>query len=212
MGREHELALLELTYRRAIRDRRAQLVTVLGEPGMGKTRWSTRLIARLEGEPRVLRGRCLPYGEGITFFPVGEAVSAAAGIDREDDAERAQAKVAAMVPADAASIAARVSESIGLGGTAGAPDETLWAIRRFFELLAAERPLVLVFDDLQWAEPTFLDLVAQLVDRGRGVAELIVVCARPELRRAAAGLGGRRSERRHDLARALVGATRAPSS
>lgn len=181
VGREHEVALLELSYRRAIRDRRAQLVTVLGEPGMGKTRLVDEAIARLEGEPRVLRGRCLPYGEGITFFPVGEAVTAAAGIEREDDAERAQAKVAAMVPVDAASVAARVSESIGLGGTAGAPDETLWAIRRFFELLAAERPLVLVFDDLQWAEPTFLDLIAQLVERGRGIAELVVVAARPEL-------------------------------
>ncbi|MEX0650933.1 MAG: adenylate/guanylate cyclase domain-containing protein, partial [Actinomycetota bacterium] len=181
IGREHELALLELSYRRAMRDRRAQLVTVLGEPGMGKTRLVDEAIARLDGEPRVLRGRCLPYGEGITFFPVGEAVSAAAGIGREGDAERAQAMVAAMVPADAASVAARVSEAIGLGGAAGAPEETLWAIRRFFELLAIERSLVLVFDDLQWAEPTFLDLVAQLVERGKGVAELVVVVARPEL-------------------------------
>ena len=181
IGREHELALLELAYRRAIRDLRAQLVTVLGEPGMGKTRLVDEAIDRLDGEPRVLRGRCLPYGEGITFFPVGEAVTAAAGIVREDDAERAAAKVAAMVPVDAASVAARVSESIGLGGVTGAPDETLWAIRRFFELLAAERPLVLVFDDLQWAEPTLLDLIAQLVQRGRGIAELVVVAARPEL-------------------------------
>lgn len=181
VGREHELALLELSYRRTIRDRRVQLATVLGEPGMGKTRLVDEAIARLGDEPRVLRGRCLPYGEGITFFPVGEAVTAAAGIDREDDAERAQAKVAAMVPADTASVAARVSEAIGLGGATGAPEETLWAIRRFFELLAAERPLVLVFDDLQWAEPTFFDLIAQLVERGRGVAELVVVMARPEL-------------------------------
>ncbi len=181
VGREHDLALLELAYRRTINHRRAQLATVLGEPGMGKTRLVEELIGRIGAGVRVLRGRCLPYGEGITFFPVGEAVSAAAGIGRGDDAEQAQAKLRATVPDDAASIAARVSETIGLGGAPGAPDETLWAIRRFFELLAAERPLVLVFDDLQWAEPTFLDLVAQLVDRGRGVAELVVVMARPEL-------------------------------
>lgn len=181
VGRDHDLALLELAYRRTIKHRRAQLATVLGEPGMGKTRLVEELIARIDDDARVLRGRCLPYGEGITFFPIGEAVSAAAGIGRGDDVEQAQAKVRAMVPDDAASIAARVSETIGLGGAPGAPDETLWAIRRFFELLAAERPLVLVFDDLQWAEPTFLDLVAQLVDRGRGVAELVVVMARPEL-------------------------------
>ncbi len=189
VGREHELALLELAYRRAIRDRRAQLVTVLGEPGMGKTRLVAEAIARIGEQPRVLRGRCLPYGEGITFFPVGEAVTAAAGIEREDDAERAKAKVAAMVPVDAASIAARVSESIGLGGTPGTP-ETLWAIRRFFELLAAERPLVLVFDDLQWAEPTFLDLITQVVERGRGIAELVVVAARPELLEQRPGWAG----------------------
>lgn len=181
VGREHELALLELAYRRAIRDRRTQLATVLGEPGMGKTRLVDEAISRLEGEQRVLRGRCLPYGEGITFFPVGEAVSAAAGIERDDDAEGAQAKVAAMLPGEATSVAARVSESIGLGGTTAAPDETLWAIRRFFELLAEERPLVLIFDDLQWAEPTFLDLVTQLVERGRDISELVVVIARPEL-------------------------------
>jgi len=181
VGRAQELALLDLTYRRAVRDRRAQLVTVLGEPGIGKTRLVDESVARLEPEALVMRGRCLSYGEGITFFPIGEAVSAAAGIRRDDDAERAQAKVAALVLPEEAPVAARVSEAIGLGGTRGAPEETLWAIRRFFELLAAERPLVLIFDDLQWAEPAFLDLVTQIVDRGRGAAELVVAIARPEL-------------------------------
>jgi len=181
VGREQELALLGLAYRRAVRNRRAQLATVLGEPGIGKTRLVDEAVAHLDGDPLVLRGRCLPYGEGITFFPVSEAVAQAAGIEHDDGAAKAQAKVAASVPAEAGSVAARVSEAIGLGGQAGAPEETLWAIRRYFELLAADRPLVLVFDDLQWAEPTFLDLVAQLVERSRGVAELVVAIARPEL-------------------------------
>ncbi len=190
VGREHELSLLQLAYRRALRDRRAQLATVLGEPGIGKTRLVEEAIARLEGDPLVLRGRCLPYGDGITFFPVGEAVSAAAAIGGDDEAEIAQAKVASLVPAEEAGVAAMVSEAIGLGGSGGAPEETLWAIRRYFELLATERPLVLVFDDLQWAEPTFLDLVVQLAERSRGVPELVVAVARPELFEQRPGWGG----------------------
>jgi class 3 adenylate cyclase/tetratricopeptide (TPR) repeat protein len=190
VGREHELSLLELAFRRALRDRRVQLVTVLGEPGIGKTRLVEEAIARLGGDPLVLRGRCLPYGDGITFFPIGEAVSAAAAVSDDDDAELAKAKVASLVPADAAPVAAMVSEAIGLGGAGGAPEETLWAIRRYFELLAAERPLVLVFDDLQWAEPTFLDLVVQLAERSRGVPELVVAVARPELFEQRPGWGG----------------------
>ena len=190
VGREHELSLLQLAYRRALRDRRVQLVTVLGEPGIGKTRLVEEAIARLEGDPLVLRGRCLPYGDGITFFPVGEAVSAVAAIGGDDDAEVAQAKVASLVPPEEVGVAAMVSEAIGLGGTGGAPEETLWAIRRYFELLAAERPLVLVFDDLQWAEPTFLDLVVQLAERSRGVPELVVAVARPELFEQRPGWGG----------------------
>ncbi len=181
VGREQELALIDLAYRRAMRDRRVQLVTVMGDAGIGKTRLVEEAVGRLGSEPLVLRGRCLPYGEGITFFPVSEAVAAAAGIERDDDAERAREKVAALMPDGADTIVARVSEAIGLGGPAGAPEETAWAIRRFFELLAAARPLALVFDDLQWAEPTFLDLVAQFMERARGVAVLVVAVARPEL-------------------------------
>ena len=190
IGREQELALLELAYRRAVRDRRAQLVTVLGEPGIGKTRLVEEAVGRLGDDPLVVRGRCLPYGEGITFFPVSEAVASAVGIEREDDAARAKAKIASVVPADASRVADRVSEAIGLGGRPGAPEETLWAIRRFFELLAATRPLVMIFDDLHWAEPTFLDLVAQLVERGRGAAELVVAVARPELHEQRADWAG----------------------
>jgi tetratricopeptide (TPR) repeat protein len=190
VGREQEIVLLDLAYRRAVRDRRPQLVTVVGEPGIGKTRLVDEAIARLDGGPVVLRGRCLPYGEGITFFPVAEAVAEAAGITREDDAARAQAKVAATLPDEAATIAARVSEAIGLGGSAAEPEETLWAIRRYFELQASERPLVLVFDDLHWAEPTFLDLVIHLVERSRDVAELVVAIARPELYEQRPGWAG----------------------
>jgi class 3 adenylate cyclase/tetratricopeptide (TPR) repeat protein len=181
VGREEELALLDLAYRRSVSGRRVQLVTVVGDAGIGKTRLVEEAVGRLEPEPLVLRGRCLSYGEGITYFPVGEAVATAAGIEREDDSERARAKVAALMPAGAETIVARVGEAIGLGGPAGAPEETAWAIRRFFELLAAERPLVLVFDDLHWAEPAFLDLVAQIVERPRGVAVLVVAIARTEL-------------------------------
>ena len=181
VGRHQESALIDLAFRRGARDRRCQLLTVTGDAGIGKTRLVDEAVDAMGPEPLVLRGRCLPYGEGITFFPIGEAIATAAGIERDDGAERARAKMAELLPDAADAIIGPVAEAIGLGGSAGAPEETTWAIRRFFELLAAARPLVLVFDDLQWGEPTFLDLVAQLAERTRGVAMLVVAVARPEL-------------------------------
>jgi hypothetical protein len=107
-----------LAYRRPFAP--ASATARVWEPGIGKTRLVEEAVGRLGEDPLVVRGRCLPYGEGITFFPVGEAVASAVGIEREDDAARAKAKIASMLPADASRVADRVSEAIGLGGRPGA--------------------------------------------------------------------------------------------
>jgi class 3 adenylate cyclase/tetratricopeptide (TPR) repeat protein len=152
VGRREELARLRNAFDRAAAERRCRLVTVLGPPGIGKSRLARELAADLSREAAVLFGRCLPYGEGITYWPLRE-IFAAAGAENEVDAT--------------------------LG--AGAPEDVFWAVRKALEVRARERPLVLVVEDIHWAEPTLLDLVEHLVDWSRD-AQLLVLClARPEL-------------------------------
>jgi DNA-binding SARP family transcriptional activator len=178
VGRDEELRRLQAVCALAIRDRVTMLVTVTGEAGIGKTRLVHDMAGRLSGEANVLTGRCLPYGDGITFWPLREVVrQAGAGRDSPD-------AIRALLggEADAAGIAERLSRALGPGNQ-GRSDaaEIFWATRRFLETLARTRPLLVVFEDLHWAEPTFLDLVESLaVQPGRSA--LVLVCiARPEL-------------------------------
>jgi len=176
VGRERELAALRGAFDDAVAEQACRMITVLGPAGIGKSRLANELLSSVRAEASMLVGRCLPYGEGITYWPLRDVVREAAGdltlaqieelLDGEDDAER---------------VAACVAGAIGVGKTAGAPDETLWAVRRLFEHLSRERPLVVGFDDLQWAEPTFLDLIEYLVGWSRDAPILVVCLARPEL-------------------------------
>ncbi len=181
VGRADELSLLAQVCHRAIEGRRCQLVTIMGDPGVGKTRLAEELVARLGDEPQVLRGRCLPYGEGITFYPIAEAVNQAAALVAGAEPEEARLKLEALIGPDPDGITDILAEAIGLSGATPAPEQTLWAIRRFFEILAADRPLILLFDDLQWGEPTFLDLLDSLTHRARDVPIVLLCTARPEL-------------------------------
>jgi len=154
------------------------LVTVIGEAGVGKTRLVYEIGRRLGQEANVLTGRCLPYGEGITFWPLREVIRQASGGHDSPD------KIKALLrgQADAAEVATRLSLALG-PGSQGRLDaaEIFWAARRLLETLARSRPLLVVFEDLHWAEPTFLDLVESLaVQQGRSPATLVCV-ARPEL-------------------------------
>ena len=173
VGRDHQLRLLLAAFEACSRERRAQLVTVVGEPGVGKS----RLVAELERAvaARVLRGRCLSYGEGITFWPLAEIVREAASVRDEDSAEAARAKLAALAEPD---VASRIAALVGFGGTV-APEEVAWAVRRFIRALASERPLVLLVEDVHWAEPTLLDLIEGL--DGIDARVLVLATARPEL-------------------------------
>jgi DNA-binding SARP family transcriptional activator/tetratricopeptide (TPR) repeat protein len=178
VGRDEEMHQLEAAYAGATRERVTVLVTVIGEAGLGKTRLVHEFAGRLGREVTVLTGRCLSYGEGITFWPLREVVrQAGAGHDSPDGI-----KALLDGEADAAEVAERLSRALGPGNQ-GRSDaaEIFWAARRLLETLARSRPLLVVFEDLHWAEPTFLDLVESLaVQAGR--SPLILVCiARPEL-------------------------------
>jgi class 3 adenylate cyclase/tetratricopeptide (TPR) repeat protein len=185
VGRDDELGLTVLALRRVERTGAPQLVTVLGDPGIGKTRLVEEALHELGPSHRVLRGRCLPYGDGITFFPLTEAFGRPAGIDPTEPPERSREKLATLFrplgdEAVTTPVVERLAEVIGLGGTETGPEETFWALRRAFELLAADRPVIYAVDDLQWAESTFLDLLAHVLDRSRAPVAVIVT-ARPEL-------------------------------
>ena len=191
VGREREMGRLRAALERASNDRACQLVTVLGPAGVGKSRLAHELRTGVAGRASVLLGRCLPYGEGITFWPVAEVVRRAAGITAGDAPDEARAKVAALVPAgdDASTIVDRVAGVMGLAETSASPEETSWALRKLIEAVAAERPLVLVFDDVHWAEDTFVDLLRHLAERGDGLPVLLLVLARPDVLETHAWLG-----------------------
>jgi class 3 adenylate cyclase/tetratricopeptide (TPR) repeat protein len=192
VGREAELELLENTWGRAVRDRRTHLFTVYGEPGVGKSRLVREFLAGVE-RATVLVGRCLPYGEAITYWPLAEMVKAVAGIADDDPVEEALEKLRGCCGEEA------VAEMLGLAsgvldavsGARGA-QEIAWAAAQFAAELADVQPLVLAFEDIHWAEEPLLDLIEHLADRVRGVPLLVVCLARPELLDLRAGWGGGR--------------------
>jgi len=156
VGREAELTILRAAFDRAVRDRSVQLVTVVGEPGVGKSRIVAELFAHVDSTPESVRwrqGRCLPYGEGITFWALGEIVKAEAGILESDSPETAARKLDPVLPEGSEQewLRQRLLPLIGLEASSGAEREELFtAWRRFLETLAEGRPSVFVFEDLHW--------------------------------------------------------------
>jgi class 3 adenylate cyclase/tetratricopeptide (TPR) repeat protein len=183
VGRDRELRALEEAFRRTVMSRNCELVTVLGAAGVGKSRLANEFLARRGGGPRVVSGRCLPYGEGITFWPIVEVLRDAAGVSDADSPEEARSKLLELLePAtNTQLIGERLAALLGLSGVTPGIQETFWAVRKFLEELAARRPLVVVFDDIQWGEPTFLDLLEYLADWIQGVPVLLLCLARGDL-------------------------------
>ena len=188
VGRERELARLRQTFEAAIADRSCQLFTILGTPGVGKSRLVEEFLGSL-GEATVLRGRCLPYGEGITFFPVGEVVKEAAGLEDFDAPEEIERKICAVLGTDSPACST-LAQLFAAAERDSSAEETFWAVRSFLEAVAQTAPLAVVFDDIHWGEPTFLDLIEHIADWAREAPILVLCLARPELLDERAGWGG----------------------
>jgi class 3 adenylate cyclase/tetratricopeptide (TPR) repeat protein len=181
VGRETELDLLANTFERTVRDRRAHLFTIYGEPGMGKSRLAREFVAGLEGAT-VLVGRCLPYGEGITYWPLGEMVKTAAGISDDDPVDEALEKLLVSCEdeavADLLALASGVLEAVQ---TDRSQQDIAWAAREWAESVALAQPLVLAFEDIHWAEEPLLGLIEHLAAWVRDAPLLLLCLARPEL-------------------------------
>jgi class 3 adenylate cyclase/tetratricopeptide (TPR) repeat protein len=197
VGRVVELGLLQQAFDRAVAERACHLFTVIGAAGVGKSRLLDEFLSRIESEPVILTGRCLPYGEGITFWPALEAVRLATGLAEGDSAAQAQEKIASVLAEGEEPpglVAERVAGLLGLAETPASSGEGFWGVRKLLEALAQRKPLVVVFDDLNWAEPTFLDLIEHVADLSRDAPILLVGMARPELLELRPGWGaGRRN-------------------
>ncbi len=192
VGRESELELLENTFARTVRDGRATLVTLYGEVGVGKSRLGREFVDGLE-RATVLRGRCLPYGEGVTYWSIAEMVKASAGISDDDPLERAYEKLRDTCEdeavADLLGLAVGVLEAVE---GERSQQEIAWAVRSWAEQLAGAQPLVLVFEDVHWGEEPLLELIEHLAAWVRTAPLLLLCLARPELLDVRPAWGGGR--------------------
>ena len=182
VGREREVALLEHAVERSRADRRCQLVTVLGAAGVGKTRLLAEALAELDPGTTVLSGRCLSYGEDIVFWPLQQMLRQAAGLEPGADDAHGRSRLRSLVHDDpeAQRIVERLAPLAGLQGTPAEADETHWAVRRLVEALGRRGPVVLVLDDVHWAEPALLDVVEHLAEWSLDTPLLLAALARPE--------------------------------
>jgi tetratricopeptide (TPR) repeat protein len=204
VGRAQELTLLRETFTRVVREREPQLVTLVGVPGIGKSRLVFELFQTIETGKHGLvywrHGRSLPYGDGVTFWALGEMIKAQAGIFESDAPEQAGGKLRQAVTrfvedvGDAAWIERHVRPLAGLetdeSSAGDRREESFAAWRRYLEAIADERPLVLVFEDLHWADDALLDFVDYLVEWAKGVPLLVLATARPELLSRRSSWGG----------------------
>jgi class 3 adenylate cyclase/tetratricopeptide (TPR) repeat protein len=187
VGRQLDLATLTGAFEKAVQESTLQVVTVVGEPGVGKSRLVAELFAYVDARQDLIRwrqGRCLPYGEGITFWALGEIVKAEAGILETDSADVAAAKIDAVVPEnhpDAPWLRQRLRPLVGLEAPGAAREENFAAWRGFMESLAESRPSVFIFEDLHWADDALLAFLAYLSEYAEGFPLLFVGTARPEL-------------------------------
>jgi class 3 adenylate cyclase/tetratricopeptide (TPR) repeat protein len=161
IGRERELEIVKDAWERVHLERRCELVTIIGDAGVGKSRLASECLASIEAS--VVRGRCLPYGDGITYWPVAEVL-----------------KQLGELPADEAAAEA-IRSVLGEGEAPTSAEEIAWAFRKALERASGERPIVVVFDDIQWGEETFLDLIEHVALLSSGAPILLLCMARPEL-------------------------------
>jgi class 3 adenylate cyclase/tetratricopeptide (TPR) repeat protein len=173
IGREGELALLRQAFQRVVDEQRCRLFTILGAAGIGKSRLAAELSASVGDRATTVHGRCLPYGEGITYWPLAEIIRELGGLTGLEEALASHD--------DADTVVRLLAGAIGATEITATSEETFWAVRRVFEALAQERPLVVCLDDVHWAEPTFLDVIEYVLGWSRGAPILLLCLARPDL-------------------------------
>ncbi|MDQ3552811.1 MAG: AAA family ATPase [Chloroflexota bacterium] len=226
VGRDRELDRLRGVWTAVVAERSCQLFTLLGTAGVGKSRLVAEFLASVAEEARVLKGPCLPYGEGITYWPLREIVHGAAGIDERDSADGAVGKLTSVLTGerDGELLAATIASAIGLSTDVAPQGGIFWATRRLLEHLARERPLVVLVEDIHWAEPALLDVLEYIADLARDAPIMLLCPARPELLDRRSGWGGGKlnattvlleplgSEATEDLIDALPGGTALPVS
>ncbi len=181
VGRVSELELLEAEAGEAAAADACRLATLVAPAGVGKSRLLQELGLRLEESSRLVRGRCLPYGKGITFWPLLEILRDVAGITDEDSPEQARERLLALTGAEGEDAVARVASAVGLADGRYPLDEVFWGTRRLFELIARERTLIVGFEDVHWAEDTLLDLIEHVATNSSGAPLLLVCTARPDV-------------------------------
>jgi DNA-binding SARP family transcriptional activator len=191
VGRAHELQLVLSAFERALSTRTPQLLALVGPAGVGKSRLATELAVHAEGRATILHGRCLSYGEGITFWPVRELVREAVGAAQKDPAEAVAAALEELL--GVGNDSAQLAGILGVGEPVASGAELFHAVRALLELLAQRQPLVIVLDDLEHAEPVLLDLIEYVVELSRDVPLLVVCLSRPDLLEQRPGWAGVRS-------------------
>jgi class 3 adenylate cyclase len=181
VGRDLDCTILEKLHVRTVQTRTSHLLTVFGAAGIGKSRLVEEFLRKVDGQPLVLRGRCLAYG-GAAYDPIIQVIAQAADVDLADR-EQVRQRLAALVAGDehASRIVERLEHMLELRSGTGPAEDTRWAVRRLLEILAAKHPLIVVLDDLHWAEPTLLGLVEDLAESLHTTPLLLVCLARTDL-------------------------------
>ena len=180
VDREAELAALEAVFASCLAEWRSRLVEIVGEAGVGKSRLVAEFVRSAASGSTVLSGRCLSYGEGITYWPLAEAVKRQPpSTPRTHRTSRVRIADIAAAGQDGEAVAGLLAVAAGLSEGRASPEEIAWATRKLLAALARERPVIFLLDDLQWAEPTFLALVGALA--GVEAPVLLLALARSEL-------------------------------
>ena len=183
IGRAGALEGLREAFDRAVSAGTCQLVSVVGPAGVGKSRLTSDFVRSLGGEATAVTGRCLSYGQGLTFWPLREIVAELAGTEDGDSPDEVLARITRLLPADddRAIVAERIAGALGVVDSTDYPEDISWAVRKLLEAVGGERPLVVVLEDVQWAEPTFLELIEYLPMAIGYAPVLIIAVARAEL-------------------------------
>jgi class 3 adenylate cyclase/tetratricopeptide (TPR) repeat protein len=186
LGRDLEQELLRCLFARVVAERNCHLVTILGRVGVGKSRLANEFAKGLGDRALVLRGYCLEYGDAVTFWPVVQIVHQAAGIDPTDEPAEARQRLAALFGGDGLDgldrqALSQIEQLLGIGEpTVELPRDTSWALRRLLESIARRQPLVVLIEDLQWAQPILLDALEEIAENADDEPIMLLCMARPD--------------------------------